>query len=682
MIPLYKEIGEIVLRKEKFEEFPDYEKKLFIVRQYCIELDNFYYTEKQGETIITQWGRLLELNIDTNKKECEFMLGPELIPSNKDELMIFANYAPNDPSIYASHISPKSIFQFELADFIENNFKQISWINSDKALQFLNYLTNIQNTFYKKINNTNFLRYDCIVESQKENFPDPEIIPELFDNIKDKKKFNKLYKQYLNKYISSTLKDLNYKKQAYALRIDGNFLHQGEFADCYIDVLYYYLFERHYKNTKNKGYCHICGNYDALPEDVFIKQKFFGTTNPLYFDKVDNSFTSNAFSMCETCNKKVLTGIQYASSKLNTRLLGLSTIVLPEIEYTSDSLEELIDPERLLKLAKLIERKSINKLIEDLDFIRKLTVKLKSFNLIFYNKPQPNSQEFIINGFIRNISTYSLIQKAEDLRKTVEDYKLGPMYGYVGELSLEGLRYLILPSKESHPGLDDYTSINKDIINLLETYMHNRKFKYKKLITQFVNIFNRKNNNLDNKDFRQSLDITPFFMNLYIKHLIEFNQLEGVPIMEERKIIAVLQDESLSEYFKTHSDIYENNYYAQGLFILGKYISEVEAKQRQKDIKSPLINRLNLRGIPVQKVLSVVAMVDEMRKVWETYYDAVTENYFRECLQGITKSSLLPEEVVFHILAGRAYEDYRRKLYFQEHPNIKNDIQEENNDQE
>ena len=29
MIPLYKEIGEIVLRKEKFEEFPDYEKKLF-----------------------------------------------------------------------------------------------------------------------------------------------------------------------------------------------------------------------------------------------------------------------------------------------------------------------------------------------------------------------------------------------------------------------------------------------------------------------------------------------------------------------------------------------------------------------------------------------------------------------------------------------------------------------------
>jgi hypothetical protein len=78
----------------------------------------------------------LELNIDTNKKECEFMLGPELIPSNKDELMIFANYAPNDPSIYASHISPKSIFQFELADFIENNFKQISWINSDKALQF------------------------------------------------------------------------------------------------------------------------------------------------------------------------------------------------------------------------------------------------------------------------------------------------------------------------------------------------------------------------------------------------------------------------------------------------------------------------------------------------------------------------------------------------------------------
>lgn len=110
----------------------------------------------------------------------------------------------------------------------------------------------------------------------------------------------------LNDYLSSTLKDLVTKRKAFALRIDGKLLHQGEYADCYIDVLYYYLFGRHYSNKNNQGYCHICGNYAVLPKNVALNQKFYGTTNPLYFDSVDNRFTSNAFSMCETCNQRSL----------------------------------------------------------------------------------------------------------------------------------------------------------------------------------------------------------------------------------------------------------------------------------------------------------------------------------------------------------------------------------------
>lgn len=150
--------------------------------------------------------------------------------------------------------------------------------------------------------------------------------------------------------------------------------------------------------------------------------------------------------------------------------------------------------------------------------------------------------------------------------------------------------------------------------------------------------------------------------------------------MEERKLISALEDKALNEYFNTHSEVYGNNYYAQGLFILGKYIAEVEAKQRQKNIQSTLINKLNLRGIPVQKVLSLVALVDDMRNVWGTYSDPITDNYYRECLQNISKSSLTPEEVVYHILCGRAYENYRRKLYFQEENNNTETNQEENND--
>ena len=691
MIPLYKEIGEIILKEEKFDELSEYEKKLFIVKQFLYDMDKLSWKEKTDGQETTKYGRLTELNIDTSKKECKFVLGPELAPFNKDQLMIFENYAPGDPSIYASHISPKSIFQFELADFIKdlkdkNNFDKIGWTDVNKAEQFLDYIMDIQNTFYKKINNVNILRCDYIVDSQKEGFPDPELIPELNsnENITSTSKFNESYKKYLDKYLFSTLKDLVTKRKAFALRIDGKLLHQGEYADCYIDVLYYYLFGRHYSDKNNQGYCHICGNYAILSKDVALNQKFYGITNPYFFDNVNKRYITNAFSMCETCKQKVLIGTQYSSTNLNTRLLGLDTIILPEIKFKFEESEELIDPNELKNLVRLLERKPI-KVLKDIDFITKLERKIlerkiNEFNILFYNKPSPNSQEFIINGFIRNINTKQLIQKTIDLAELAQQYKLEEMYEYVGQLSLEGLRYLIIPSRESHPGQNDYSKINKNIINLIETYLNNHKFKYKKLIYQFVDIFNRKNNNLSSKDYRQNLDISPYIMNLYLKHLIKFNQLEGVTIMEERKLISALEDKALNEYFNTHSEVYGNNYYAQGLFILGKYIAEVEAKQRQKNIQSTLINRLNLRGIPVQKVLSLVALVDDMRNVWGTYSDPITDNYYRECLQNISKSSLTPEEVVYHILCGRAYENYRRKLYFQEENNNTETNQEENND--
>lgn len=679
MIPLYQAIGKIVLKTVNFNSLPEKEQKLFIVKQYCNELENFKYT-KDAES---HYGRMLELNLDTQNKVFYFSQGTQLTPDKKDELLVFSNYAPNDPSIYAAHISLKPLLQFELYNYIEINFKKIPWTDSTKRDKFLTFLKEIQETFYRMENNIISLKYDKLKEDQQKDFPDPENIPELKDNLNEASKYNKAFQKYLKKYLSTTIKDFITERQAYALKIDGKFLHQTEYADCYIDVLYYYLFERHYLDNTKYGYCHICGNESTLPKDTAIKQKFFGTTNPLYFDKVDGSLTHNAFSMCEKCNQQVLIGIQYASIKLRTTLLGLQTIVLPEIKFEFDNDEELIDPQKLNMATKLLERIPLDQKRNDINTLNTLLRRIKEFTLLFYNKPSPTSQEFIINGMIKNINLKELITKTEHLNKMVQDYILGSLYGYQAILSFEGLRYLILPSKESHPGLNqyDYTVLNKIIISTLGTYIYERKFQYYDLICMFADIYNRKNNNLktENKYF---LNITPFLMTLYLDHLIKFNQLEGVPIMEQSNLTSKLQDEKITAYFNTHSQIYENNFYAQGLFILGMYIAAIESEQRKKDIKSTLINRLNLRGIPVQKVKSLMAMVDEMGKVWNIYYDSITENYYRECLQGIENSSLSPEEIVFHILCGRAYSNYLGAKYKLEHPDKTEKNQEEQNDQQ
>jgi len=150
--------------------------------------------------------------------------------------------------------------------------------------------------------------------------------------------------------------------------------------------------------------------------------------------------------------------------------------------------------------------------------------------------------------------------------------------------------------------------------------------------------------------------------------------------MEGKQMTTQLADEKTLQYFANNAKVYEGNYHAQGLFILGFYIAEVERKQRKKGISATLINRLNLRGIPIQKVKSVMALVEEMRKIWQTYNDPITDAYFRECLVDIEFSTMMPEDVVFHVLSGRAYSAYQTKLYFNEENTNKQDTKEEQND--
>lgn len=150
--------------------------------------------------------------------------------------------------------------------------------------------------------------------------------------------------------------------------------------------------------------------------------------------------------------------------------------------------------------------------------------------------------------------------------------------------------------------------------------------------------------------------------------------------MDERQMTTQLIDENILQYFLNNEAVYAGNYQAQGLFILGMYIANVESEQRRKKISTTLINRLNLRGIPVTKVKSVLALVDDMRQIWKTYNDPITDAYFRECLNGIETSIMMPEEVVFHILSGRAYSGFLSITYKKNHENNPETNQEVQND--
>lgn len=645
MITTYRYIGKIRMNSDGFQSKLAAEQKKYIIQQFCAEASSFSYKEK-GKTD-PQYGRIVTMNLDTKRNTIEFSRGVQIDEEVCKEHLILRNYASADSNIYATHIGYKSILSFDLLAYILKNGKKIRWSDLSKVETCIEYLQKIRKDFF--------------LEDASGIWPNPELLPG-----EQKADFPlKTDLTAVKKYFEKDMAFIPVNKHAFALTIDGKYMHEhDEVSSCFLDVLYYHFVDRQFVASRTKGACHICSVTGKLAKDVSLKQKFYGTTNPYFFDSGAKSRNYTAFSMCQNCYDEVIVGTQYAATKFITYLLGLSCIVLPELDIVRGNDEQLINPNNLQAIIKLLRHRGNEEHKKSLRLVRDIQSRLSSFSLFFGNKPKPASNEYIVNRLIKGISIASLVEKTEDLEKLSLDYQLTNLFNYNYGLSFENLRFLILPSNDSHPNLksNEYNRINRDMLSLLSTYLYSQSFEYHLLIKGFVDIFSRKLNHIKDPS-ALSFNLSPFVMNIYLRHLLNFKQIRGIKRMEDnlmtnKSMTTVLEDSNLLDYFKNNAEIYGENRHVQGLFILGWYISAIEKKQRDKKINRTAIHKLNLRGIPLQKVKSIMAIMDDMRQVWDVYNDPITDAYYRECMNGIENSLLSPEEVVFHILSGRAYNSY------------------------
>ncbi len=656
MITTYRYIGKLKMELDGFHNLPLSEQKKYIVQQYCASHHAFIERNKEQVTI----GRIVKMNLDTANKTIHFSSGVEIDEETCINNLIMVNYAPGDPNIYATHGSIKSIFSFALLEYIQANRKKIRWSNPELVDPCIEFLEEIRKDFFVEDRLGIKPNYHLLPEDQIDGFPDEDIVEGL-QGIDDDKKYDKKRKEILKNYLEKSLASITGKRQAYALGIDGKFFHETEYGPCYLDVLYYNIIDKQFAESKNVGYCHICSAETTLAKDVYLKQKFYGTQNPYYFDSTSPQMSSHAFSMCMDCYNEITVGTQYSATKLKTYLLNLDCLVLPEIGFANAAKSyQSIDPVCMHATGKLLCSREYSEKKKDLQILRNLLLSVSEFSLFFFFKPSPTSQEFIVNRFIKGISLASLIEKTDNLNAIYEEYKLVEIMHSNFALSFEHMRYLLLPSKESHPQLkpSDYQRINRDILSLLSTYLYSQVFDYSLMIKRFVEIYARRSNHQDKNHSSFDLDLSPFMMSLYLKHLHNYKQINTYKKLEEKPMTTTLQNEKLLQYFADNVAVYEGNRHAQGLFILGCYIAEIEREQYRGGIKRTAISKLNLRGIPLQKVHSVMAVMDDLRHVWKVYEDPITDAYYRECLADVTKGSLSPEEVVFHILSGRAYSRY------------------------
>jgi CRISPR-associated protein Csh1 len=667
---------------EGFYDMDPSEQKLYIIRQFCADDSSFHNKKKD----LQMYGRLIRMNLDTQNKAISFVQDNEISPGTCTKKLIFRNYSSNDPNIYGSHIGYKSIFSFALMEYIEKNRSEIKWSYPEQVDECLDYLQNIGQRFF--IRDTIGIRpqYILLPKELQADFPYPDPIQEVTDDVtpakeivKEKKKLRAEYNKALEKYFEKSLAHIVGERPAYALSIDGKLIHEIEkIRSCYIDVLYYYMVDKKFPDSKELRHCPLCSADKYLASDIALKQKFYGISNKPFFDNMKEKRSFTAFTACKDCYHQVTVGTSFASSSLNTYLINLRCLVLPELKYQANSKDHTqeIDPEQIKVIPRLLKKQNNQDRRRNLAILRNLQDRFNNFSLFFYYEPSPTSQEFIVNRLIKNISLPSLIEKYENLCSISLENKLHELFDESFSMSFEDLKFMIYPSKQSRPNMKpaDFQKINRSMLTLLSSYLYSQPINMIKLLKGFVNVFHGKIQNSNISIYR--LDLSPYIMSLYMKHLDNFKLLKGIRKMEEKVMTTTLQNQELLEYFKNHPHVYEENYFAQGLFILGWYLNELEYAQKQKGINRTAVHKLNLRGIPVQKVKSISTVIDDLRLVWEVWSDPVLDAYYRECLCE-SDMNMPPEEVVFHILSGRSYRKYIGLLKGKE----KKEIQ-DNNDTE
>lgn len=641
MIQKYRDIGKIILQQKGFSDPKQYKKKMLL--EFCDPLTDYV---KDNNAM-----RLICLDLNTEDGICSFSEGIELVHDNFDKVMCFSKQSPNESNIYASVNDLRYLLSFELLNYIENNKKSILKNNVDKTEleKFQEFLKDIKSKFYKDIDGIVFINPQ-VIQRNDHYFPDIETERKQYT---EKKKYQKdvtnTIKKNVNEFLKKNLK-IN-DRTVYSLQINGKTLLDSEFESIYYDILFYYIFEKSI-NNKIKGVCHTCLNKNDLLSEVSLLHKLYGTTNPLYFDNLNKKKTFNSFCLCKQCYLEIMLGSSYVNKELNEYLFNTKVLIIPDF-HINNSLNDLDMPKAIFNMVKIIKRLS-EKYHDNIDFIDHLLERIKSFDLLFYQK-EPKSQEFLVFSYINSISLQVLLEKNDNLDKLSEKYNLFSFDDNGYNLSFFDFTKLIIEEDTNKKDKKKKNLYKKDILANLDIYLHDNKFDYYRLLRDFIHLWLKKN-------YKKELStlLSPFIMNIYLYHFQTFN-LISLPKKEEVKPMKTkLENKDYLDYFNMHENVYHNHYY-QGLFLLGTFVSGIEYDQKDKN--STILNRINLQGINVHKILNVIALVEEYLKIYSTYVDVREKAYMMECLQGIDKSELTSEEIAFYILSGRSYKSYLGIMY-------------------
>jgi CRISPR-associated protein Csh1 len=595
----------------------------------------------------------IAINFETQKREFTFEWDKEITPGNRDYFFAFSVGAPRDRKKFLSTNNLRSFYKKVFDDSLSyltdkrDKGETREWFSENIIHDYDKLIQKILDTFYVKEGKDYILNKERLSSDKKES------LLKIEERLREKQKSSKpipveiLYNTLINKeFLGKEGKSEDEFPPVILAKIDGkSILEYKNLKPSYINLVYYDLFERFFiENAQKNKICHICAQKKEVIGEIPLQMKFYGTTNYLYFENLKNQVAYRSFSICRECLKEVLTGMRYTSNELRDWILGISCYLVPSMETEEENFEK-----KYKSIFKLLNKSGgYQKDIEEIErLLRRSARKKFYFNLLFFEK---NKQEFNIIKLISNIEYKILVSKLKLFHDINKTYQLSLLKNSIG---LNDLRFHLFPSKYTH-NKSDPALYRKDVLDLLEAFLHGYPVNYYVLIKRFMHIYRLKFHR-DNNDA-----LAAFKMVLWLSIFNKIKPLKGVETMEGKagNTVTEIQNENYRKFIEAHQTIYEKNFHRQGLFLLGIVINSIIYAQRDKS--SSFMKKLNFSGIPARRVNRLVGEVQNFYQIYnkDIYEEPGIWGNIMDRLQGIEESSMNPEEIVFYILTGISYANY------------------------
>ncbi len=599
--------------------------------------------------------RAIVLNFDLEKKEFRFEMDKELEDTNRDYFFAFKVGASNDKKKFLSTNNIESFLNRTVTDSLiylkdkRSQRKASQWYKENISLEYDRLLERIKNNFYKKEGEEYILDAGKMAPEYTGQYQ--KVKKDLEENRKDKDKpvpLDKVYIRFLKEKFKEG-KKVNLPS-IFLVKIDGKHIMElDEYRDSYINLVYYDLFERFFvEDILKEKRCHICREKKDVIGKIPLSMKFYGTTNSLYFENVKNTNAYKSFALCKECLTEVSVGMKYTENHLSNYMFGLNCYLVPTLT------EEDYFFEKKLKGVVNILKKRGTKYKDEIKMVKKILEKSGkgninkrfTFNLLFYFTEQ---QSFDILKYISDIELGRLIKKMELFDEYTEKYELEPLRDFESALCLNDTRYYLFPSDRSH-NKPDFKLYGKDLLNFLENFLNENHINYFELVGKFTDIFKRRFN-------RGKIDrLSPFKMVLFLTILFKIKIIKEGRLMNKGRSITGIMKPEYDDFFKTHLEVYGDNSFRQGLFLLGTVISKIVYAQKSK--KKTFLSKINFDGIPARRIKNLVGEVKEYAGIYPVYEEKGIWGNIMDRLQGIETSGMKGDEIVFYILTGVSYEDY------------------------